>query len=127
MFFWAFVISVGFAGFYAGLGEMLISVLTNIQEVQQTATDYLVWVALLPLVSVWSFGFDGIYLGATRTSQMRNTMLLSTFVVFLPAWFSLQTANNHGLWLAFFLFMCGRAISMAWVYLKLQRQAGFML
>jgi MATE family multidrug resistance protein len=126
VFFWALLISTLFALAYAGLGDYFIAMLTDIQEVRQTAEKYLIWVIVLPLVSIWSFSFDGIYLGATRTVQMRNTMLVSTLAVFLPSWYGLQSAHNHGLWMAFVLFMCARAITMAWVYGRLQRRGGFM-
>ncbi len=126
VFFWALLISCIFALVYASAGQALITLLTDIQEVRQTAAEYLIWVIILPLVSVWSFSFDGIYLGATRTAEMRNTMLISTLGVFLPAWYLLQEAHNHGLWLAFVLFMCSRAFSMALVYGYLQRRGGFM-
>ena len=65
-----------------------------------------------PLISVWSFLYDGVYVGATRAREMRNLMLISTFVIFLPAWFLLQGFGNHGLWLAFTLFMASRGIGM---------------
>jgi MATE family multidrug resistance protein len=126
IFFWALLISGLFALAYGCVGGQLIAVLTDIQEVRQAAVNYLIWVIILPLVSVWSFSLDGIYLGATRTVEMRNTMLLSTIGVFLPAWYGLQGWHNHGLWLAFLLFMCARALSMAWVYGVLQRQSGFV-
>ena len=125
--FWALLVSSLFALVYAGAGQLLIALLTGIAEVQQAAADYLVWVIILPLVSVWSFSFDGIFLGATRTAEMRDTMLISTLGVFLPAWYLLQGAQNHGLWLAFVVFMCSRALSMAWVYGYLQRRSGFMI
>jgi len=126
VFFWALSISLLFALVYAAFGGRLIAILTDIPTVRQTAAEYLLWVIVLPLVSVWSFSFDGIYLGATRTTQMRNTMLISTLGVFLPAWYGLQSAYNHGLWLAFVLFMSSRALTMAWVYAYLQRRGGFM-
>jgi MATE family multidrug resistance protein len=126
VFFWALLISTLFAFAYAVLGEYFIAMLTDIQEVRQTAEQYLIWVIVLPLVSIWSFSFDGIYLGATRTIEMRNTMLISTLAVFLPAWYGLQSVHNHGLWMAFVLFMCARAVTMAWVYGRLQRRGGFM-
>ena len=50
--------------------------------------------------------------GATRAREMRNLMIFSTFFVFLPAWFLLRDLGNHGLWLAFTLFMASRGISM---------------
>ena len=126
VFFWALLISSLFASVYAAAGEALIALLTDIQQVRQTAAEYLMWVIVLPLVSVWSFSFDGIYLGATRAAEMRNTMLISTLGVFLPAWYLLQGAQNHGLWLAFVLFMGARALSMACVYGYLQRRGCFV-
>ncbi|WP_455211301.1 MATE family efflux transporter, partial [Kaarinaea lacus] len=125
VFFWALLISGLFAFLYAGAGQLLIALLTDIPEVRQTAAEYLIWVIILPLVSVWSFSFDGIYLGATRTPEMRNTMLISTVGVFLPAWYWLQDLHNHGLWLAFLFFMGSRALTMAWVYTVLQRRGSF--
>lgn len=127
VFFWALLISGLFSLTYVVFGEGLIALLTDIQEVRQTASEYLIWVIVLPLVSIWSFSFDGIYLGATRTVQMRNTMLFSTFGVFLPTWYILQSAHNHGLWLAFLLFMSARALTMAWVYQTMQRRGRFLL
>jgi MATE family multidrug resistance protein len=67
---------------------------------------------LSPLVSVWCFLYDGVYVGATRAKAMRNFMLISTFLVFLPAWYLLQPLGNHGLWLAFTIFMASRGIGM---------------
>jgi MATE family multidrug resistance protein len=69
-----------------------------------------------PLVSVWSFLYDGVFVGATRAREMRDVMLLATFAVFLPAWYLLQPLGNHGLWLAFMLFMATRGLGMHWYY-----------
>jgi MATE family multidrug resistance protein len=76
---------------------------------------------LSPLVSVWSFLFDGVYVGATRAREMRNTMLFSTLAVFLPAWFMSRGLFNHGLWLSFTLFMAARGLSMSWLYARMRR------
>ncbi len=69
-----------------------------------------------PLISVWSFLYDGVFVGATRAREMRDIMLISTFVVFLPAWFLLQDLGNHGLWLAFMIFLGARGVGMHIVY-----------
>ena len=65
-----------------------------------------------PLVSVWSFLYDGVYVGATRAREMRDIMIVSTFIVFLPAWYLLQGFGNNGLWAAFILFFASRGIGM---------------
>ena len=51
---------------------------------------------------------------------MRNTMLISTFLVFLPAWYLTQGLHNHGLWLAFTLFMAARGLTMGWMYQRMR-------
>jgi MATE family multidrug resistance protein len=58
--------------------------------------------------------FDGLFIGAMRSIEMRNTMLLSTFVFYLPAWFALQPYGNDGLWVALLLFLTARGISQAY-------------
>jgi MATE family multidrug resistance protein len=57
-----------------------------------------------------------VFVGATRARDMRNIMLVSTFAVFLPAWWLLQGWGNHGLWLAFMLFLASRGLGMHLMY-----------
>lgn len=109
---WSLIFAVGFCGLYIVIGPALIRVLTDLPDVRRTALEYLPWLIVSPLISVWSFLYDGVYVGATRAREMRDIMLLSTFGVFLPAWFVLQGFGNHGLWLAFSLFMASRGIGM---------------
>lgn len=109
---WSLMFSVGFCLFYLVVGPLLIRLLTDLPEVRATAMRYLPWLVLSPLVSVWSFLYDGVYVGATRAREMRNIMVFSTFGIFLPAWFLLQGYGNHGLWLAFTLFMASRGVGM---------------
>ena len=109
---WSLIFAVGFCLFYLLAGPLLIRILTDLPDVRETAIRYLPWLILSPLVSVWSFLYDGVYVGATRAKEMRDIMLVSTFLVFVPAWFLLQDYGNHGLWLAFTLFMASRGIGM---------------
>ena len=109
---WSLVFSVGFMLFYLLAGPLLVRLLTDLQDVRDTSLQYLPWLIVSPLISVWSFLYDGVYVGATRAREMRNIMVISTVVVFLPAWFLLQGYGNHGLWLAFTLFMASRGIGM---------------
>ena len=101
-------------GFVLG-GHWLISLLTGIDEVRQTAWQYLPWLWLLPFASVWGFLFDGIFIGATRTRDMQNTMLFSALAVFLPVWWLTTGWGNHGLWLSLISLMLARAVSMGWL------------
>ena len=109
---WSVVFALGFTVFYIVAGPAIISVLTNLEDVRATAIRYLPWMIASPLVSVWCFLYDGVYIGATRAREMRNIMVFSAIAVFLPAWYLLQPLGNDGLWLAFLLFMASRGMGM---------------
>ena len=109
---WSLIFAAGFFGFYLLVGPLLIRLLTDLPDVRQTAMQFLPWLVISPLISVWSFLYDGVYVGATRAREMRDIMVLSTFAVFIPAWFLLQGYGNHGLWLAFTIFMASRGVGM---------------
>lgn len=103
-------------------GQPIIHLLTDIEQVRAIATCYLPWIMLLPLVGVWSFLLDGIFVGTTQVKAMRDTMLFSVFLVFMPVWYLTQPLGNHGLWLAFILLFLARGLSGGYVYLRLCKQ-----
>ncbi|MDX1588337.1 MAG: MATE family efflux transporter [Oleiphilaceae bacterium] len=105
-------------------GHWLIQGLTSIEPVRATAIQYLPWIWLMPLIAVWGYAFDGIFIGATRTRAMQNTMALSVLGVFLPVWWLTQGWGNQGLWLAFMSFLATRGLAMAGLYRYWQRHGG---
>jgi len=109
---WSLIFAAGFCLLYILIGRQLIYLLTDLADVRETAMRYLPWLILSPLVSVWSYLYDGVYVGATRAKEMRDIMVFSALIVFLPSWYLLQGYGNHGLWLAFTLFMASRGICM---------------
>jgi len=109
---WSLIFAVGYTVIYLVAGSFIIRILTDLPDVREAATRYLPWLIASPLVSVWCFLYDGVYVGMTRARDMRNIMVFSTFLVFLPAWYLLQPLGNDGLWLAFLLFMASRGIGM---------------
>lgn len=113
---WSLYVAVGFSLVFAIAGSGLVNLLTDLQEVRDIAGRYLPWLIVSPLVSVWSYLYDGVFVGATRARDMRNIMLGSAFLVFLPSWYLLQPLGNHGLWLAFTLFMASRGLGMHIAY-----------
>jgi len=109
---WSVGLAALFSAGYALAGPALIDLLTGLSEVRATARAHLAWLVLSPLVSVWPFLYDGVYVGATRPREMRIVMMASAFLVFLPAWLVARPLGNHALWLAFTLFMAARGIGM---------------
>lgn len=111
--FWSLLMALLFMLIYALSGQMIIRLLTGIDEVIILADQYLLWVVIAPLIGVWSYLFDGFFVGATRSREMRNSMLLSAFLVYLPAWYLLQPFGNHGLWAAIMLFLLARGLTQS--------------
>ncbi len=109
---WSLYVAVAFSLFFAIGGRALIGLLTDLVEVREIAFAYLPWMIASPLISVWSFLYDGVFVGATRAREMRDIMLGSALLVFLPSWYLLQPLANHGLWMAFILFMAARGVGM---------------
>lgn len=115
--FWAVLMAVLFSLVYSLFGLQIIGLLTSIESVQAMAETYLIWLIIAPLLAVWTYLFDGLFVGATRGREMRNTMLAATFLCYLPAWYLLQPLGNHGLWLALLIFLTSRGFIQT-LYLK---------
>ena len=105
----------------AFLGEVTIAALTVHEPVRMAAADMLPWAALYVLLSFAAFQLDGIFIGATRTRAMRNASAFSV-LVFLPlAWWLMALMGSHGLWLAFIVYVCARALGLGFYYPALRR------
>ncbi len=115
---WSAIFAVGFTIAYLIAGPLIIRILTDLPEVRDTAMVYLPWLVASPIISVWCFLYDGVYVGMTRAREMRNIMMFSTLAVFLPLWFVTQAFGNHGLWFALMAFMASRGIGMHLGYLR---------
>jgi MATE family multidrug resistance protein len=109
----AFAVAASLSLSYLFFGRNIIALFTNQEAIRSLAAQYLPWLVVLPLVAVWSFLLDGVFIGATRASELRDSMLLSfagylVLAVVLGARF-----GNHGLWCAMLGFMALRAITLA--------------
>ena len=96
---WGFAFSLAVTAVFALFGPSLIDMMTASAEVRHTARNFLLYVILAPLLGVFAFAYDGIYIGATWARDMRNLMILS-LGIFLAAWLALRSYGNAGLWSA---------------------------
>ncbi len=110
---WGVGLSVPFTLLYWAFPETFIHLISDQPEVAQQARPYYIYMILIPVITFAAFLWDGIYIGATAAREIRNTMLIASLLVFLPAWYLLMPRyGNHGLWIAFLLFMVTRGLSM---------------
>jgi len=121
---WAALLAAGFAALYAVAGDLLIALFTDLAAVRAAAHQFLPWLVLSPLVSVWSFQLDGVFIGATRTVEMRNGMIIALACYLAAATLLVPRLGNHGLWLAFMLLMVARAVPLALWYPRILRSLG---
>ena len=117
-FFWSLVICGLLTLVFGLMGSNLIGLITDISAVHALAMEYLPWLIAMPLVSMWCFLFDGIFVGATKGKEMRNSMFLSTCAFFAIFYLSMGL-GNHALWLAMLSFMAMRGLTLA-IILTLQ-------
>jgi MATE family multidrug resistance protein len=110
------------AAAFALFGTSFIDIMSANTEVQRIARDYLPFVVLAPLLGVFAFAYDGVYIGATWARDMRNLMVLS-LLVFLAAWFALRPFGNAGLWGALLVHYAARGGLEALRYPALLRKS----
>ena len=110
---WGLGLSVPFTLLYWAFPETFIHLISDRPEVALQARPYYLYMVLIPVITFAAFIWDGIYIGAKDARCIRNTMLIASLAVFLPAWYFLMPLyGNHGLWIAFLLFMVARGVSM---------------
>lgn len=113
--------AVAFSLFYGLAGDGLIALLTPEGPIRTAAREHMLWVIISPLIVVIGFQLDGIFIGATRAKEMRDSMIISA-IVFLPTslWFA-GMWSNHGLWAAFSLYFLLRAATLGVWLPRLQK------
>jgi len=118
-FLWGLAISLPFTLLYISVPDFILSLLTNDIQIIGLSHQYLIWIGIIPILTFASFLWDGVYTGATAVKEIRNTMLISGFIIFIPIYYILlPSMGNNALWLAFSLFMFSRGFWMTLWYKK---------
>lgn len=102
-------------------GDLAIALLTDLPAVRADARGNLPWAALYVGVAVWAFQLDGIFIGATRTKDMRNAAAMSLLAFFAALQWTLPNAGNRGLWQAFIIYAAARGMTLACFVPRLRR------
>jgi MATE family multidrug resistance protein len=108
----SFAVSMLISLIYMVFGTRIIAVFTDQEPIRELAGRFLPWIVAMPVVSVWNFQLDGIFIGATRAPELRDSMLVS-FLGFLGLAVVLQAYwGDNGLWCAMLAFMALRAVTL---------------
>jgi len=116
--FWSAGIALIYAAIYGVFANSIIALMTNHADIRLYASKYWQWAALFPLASIAAFLIDGIYIGATRTRELRNCMTISALYFILASMAMQHFWGNQGLWASFISFMFIRGATLAFTWRK---------
>lgn len=109
------LVALVFALVYACFGGHIVALLTSLPALREAADRYILWQVVLPVVGVWCYLLDGMFIGATRGVEMRNSMAVAAAGFGLTL-LTLPYLGNHGLWLALAVFLSLRGLSLAVIW-----------
>jgi len=109
---------------FALFGPQIVDAMTTAPEVREQARIYLPYLVGLPVIACAAFMLDGIFVGATRSRDMRNMMALSFGVYTVCVLLLVPVLGNHGLWLAMLISFIARGLTLGARYPSLERAAG---
>ena len=92
--------------------EFIVSSITHLDYLRYLSFNYFMWIIIIPPVASICYQFDGIFIGASQTKEMRNAMFISVVVFIFSSYFLVANFGNHGLWLSLLFFMIIRSVTL---------------
>jgi multidrug resistance protein, MATE family len=114
-FFTALLISLLFLFFF----KQIVNTITDIEILRFIAFKHIIWIIIIPPVASFCYQFDGIFIGASQTKEIRNAMIISVASFIVISIYLTNLLGNHGLWLSLFLFMILRSITLNYFFPKI--------
>ena len=102
--------------------QFIVSQLTDLEYLRYLTFNYIIWVVIIPPIASLCYQFDGIFIGASQTAEMRNGMILSVIIFIIATHFLVGNFGNHGLWMALLLFMIMRSITLNYYFNRILKK-----
>ena len=119
---WSSVFAILYSLFFYFLDSPIVNLLTHHEAVISLMTEYSVIIVLIPLLSHWCYLFDGVFVGLSQGKPMRNSVILSSLLGFMPIWYLLKDYGNISLWIAMLVFLSARGILLGAYYTYMYRR-----
>lgn len=120
LFLWGTILAVFFTCVYGVFTDQILQLLTNKTDVIAACKEYQIWVLLIPIAGFSAFLWDGIFIGATASKQMRNSMFVAAACFFVIYYSLYSNWGNNALWFAFIVYLGMRGIMQAFLYRKIK-------
>ena len=118
----SFLTAIIISTLYLIFFETIISQLTDLEYLRYISLSYIVWILIIPPIASFCYQFDGIFIGASQTADMRNGTIVSVILFILSSEFLISIYGNHGLWLSLLFFMIMRSISLNYYFKNILRR-----
>jgi MATE family multidrug resistance protein len=92
--------------------DHVINLMSDIKEIRELSSSYVVWLIILPIISSFCYQFDGIFIGTSQTKELRNAMIFSVLIYLIISILLTKFLFNTGIWISLCIFMILRAISL---------------
>ena len=89
-----------------------IIMMTDLPNIQEISLSYSYWVVIIPFISSFCYQFDGIFVGASQTRELRNAMMIAVTLYILSTLLFINNFGNLGLWISLSIFFIARALSL---------------
>ncbi len=89
-----------------------IITMTDLPNIREISFSYSYWIIIIPFAASFCFQFDGIFVGASQTTELRNAMIVSVAIYIVVSFFLIASFGNTGLWLSLYLFFIARALTL---------------
>jgi len=97
---------------YFFINENVINLMSDIENIRNLSSSYVIWLILLPFIASFCYQFDGIFIGSSQTKELRNAMIFSVFCYLLISIILTKYFSNTGVWISLCLFMILRGLSL---------------
>ena len=102
--------------------QFIVNQLTDLDYLRYLAFNYFIWIIIIPPIAALCYQFDGIFIGASQTAEMRNGMILSVIIYIVSSHFLVNNLGNHGLWIALLFFMVLRSITLNYYFNRILKK-----
>ena len=102
--------------------QFIINQLTDLDYIRYLTFNYFIWIVIIPPIASLCYQFDGIFIGASQTKEMRNGMILSVVIFVTSSYFLVNNFGNHGLWLSLLFFMTIRSITLNYYFNRILKK-----
>ena len=102
--------------------HFFIIAMTDLTEIRNICFSYAYWIVIIPFISSFCFQFDGIFVGASQTTELRNAMIVSVGIYIICSFFLIASFGNNGLWLSLSIFFITRALTLFYFMGRIYRR-----